>query len=147
MPDPEVIDPSRPTPPPNGNGQQYYSPADGPVSNNMTPAQIIQMILQNGFAGWKTPIALTRPTQRGPEKYETTPAKLMAENTQAMLALNHTLNLFLQGVVPCETEDEHGQTVLEEVNPIQAIVDLTAALDESITCAEKQLGRKSRRKR
>jgi len=90
---------------------------------------------------------LTRPTQNGPEKYATTPAKLLAENTRAMLALNHSLTMFLQGVVPIESEDENGNVILEEVNPIQAIMDLVAAVDQSCDLAEQQVGSRKKRKR
>lgn len=141
MPQPEV-DPSRPTPPPS-NGQHYEEP--GTVG--MNPQQVIKMMLAQGFAGWSTPIALTRPTQNGPERYETTPAKIIAENTRSMLALNHTLQLVLQGAIQVEGEDEHGNTVIDEVNPIQAIVDLTAAIDQSCDLAENQMNRKPKSSR
>lgn len=142
MPDPEVIDPARPTP--TQNGQQHYEMPGETVG--MTPQQIIKLIFAQGFAGWKTPIILTRPTQHGPEKYETTPAQLMAENTRAQLALNHTLLAFLQGAVPCEVEDEQGNVGVEEVNPVQALVDLASAVGESCDLASKQMGRKKRRR-
>lgn len=137
MPDVEV-DPSRPTP---IHGQHESN------GTGMNPEQVIRMMLAQGFAGWNTPLVLTRPTAQGPEKYETTPAKIIAENTRAMHLLNHTMQLLLDGAIPVTKVDEHGQEYEEPTTFTQAITDLTLAIGESSDLAEQQMKRAPKRRK
>jgi hypothetical protein len=134
MPETVEVDPTRPTP---INGDRMPS---GP---GMSPQQIIQLMLQQGFAGWGTEIVLTRPTQNGPEKYATTPAKLIAENTRAMNQLNHTITMLLDGAIPVTKVDEKtGEEYQDATTFTQAMVDLEMAIGESSDLAKRQMRKK-----
>jgi hypothetical protein len=136
------VDPQKPSPPPEQNGQAHrYNPPGGEQPTpSMNPQQVIKLMMANGFAGWCTRIKVSRRGPNGMEEVITTPAQLICNLTEM-------LGLLVEGQIPVIAEDEFGREVPEYVNPLQAIVDLTAAIDESCAVAEQQMGSRKKRRR